>query len=168
MALAALAVLASGCASPFAEESATLVAEDGAKLRENVAVKFTLRNEKDDGDLRVHYAQFVLRSGTGFFTCTNRAWTWRLLDVDPARNVSDDIRLAPGGTLEGYVEVVLCPDVAGPYQLTWTGDAKGEAGQSELAIRSLDARREADEPGITAIKLLARERGDESDLVPKG
>lgn len=159
------ALASAGCAA-FAPPVAELIADDAGKAKEIVAVRFTLRNV-GEGALDVDPSQFRVVGGVGFFRCSNEAAGWRLTEprapetaddaapttpkptspsaasMTPGRAVRaapPAVALEPGEDLTGYLRLKLCPDVAGPYSLAWSGDGKGEAAEARMEIRILDAR----------------------------
>jgi len=143
--VAGVAILA-GCASPLFPQ-AWLDAHDAAKIGESVAVRFELTNAHPTEDLKVHRHEFQLQGGTGLYTCTNRAADWAILDD---KDNSENADVGSSESLEGYLEFSLCPDVAGPYRLIWTGNERREGATDAVDVRSLDS----DSP-LDAIAMLA-------------
>lgn len=160
----ALALLLPGCAS-FRDPVATLGAPDGIKAGESVAIRFVLTNAMEEEMLRAHSSQFILKGGVGFFTCTNQAAGWRLVDVEPGRRVVDGMTLAPGETLWAYLEFRLCPDVAGPYELTWKGDKNGATASDGVPMRTIAWDTDASAAPFDLITRLARDWGEEDRLI---
>lgn len=155
MALVAGVAILAGCASPLFPNS-WLDAHDAAKVGERVAVRFELTNAHPTEDLKVHRHEFELQGGTGLYTCTNRAAKWAILDD---RDHAENADVASSESLEGYLEFSLCPDVAGPYTLLWTGNERREGAKDTVEVRSLDS-----ESPLDAIAMLAHSRNESARI----